>query len=381
MPRWRSIARLVLGASLLSNACTHDASREPCAAAGGAGDSAGSGEDSAGAPALGDAGAAGNAHGDGGAPFEAGAAGSSEAGAGAAVSAGDGGESDAPDEPPPFAASCRGLPRSCGPDQATSCCAASLVPGGSYYRSNQPSAPAQIGPFLLDDYEVTLGRFRHFIAAYSQSMTPAGSGKNSLDLDSSTGWNSLWNARLPASPDALRQALQCPSATYTPTPGANENQPITCVSWYEAYAFCIWDGGRLPSEAEWNFAAAGGIEERTYPWGSAAPNDSLAVFCPASCRKMQAVGSRAPSGNAKWGQADLAGNAWEWTLDVLVNPYPTKDCDNCAFAPADSAGSRVFRGGSSGNDASILPSANRYGRDPRDHNGFIGVRCARNVSR
>jgi hypothetical protein len=78
--------------------------------------------------------------------------------------------------------------------------------------------------------------------------------------------------------------------TWTDTVGPNENLPMNCVPWYKAFAFCVWDGGRLPTEAEWNYAATGGNEQRKYPWGSTAPDDALAVF---NC---QAVGTRdAPS--------------------------------------------------------------------------------------
>jgi sulfatase modifying factor 1 len=104
------------------------------------------------------------------------------------------------------------------------------------------------------------------------------------------------------------------------------------------------------------------------------------VFCPGSCNKILPVGSKAPSGNGKWGQADWVGNAWEWTLDVYDNPYPKAACNDCAIAPADSTDARVFRGGSAGNEASSLLAATRYSRSPGDHNGLVGVRCARTLS-
>jgi sulfatase modifying factor 1 len=281
-------------------------------------------------------------------------------------------DGDSPTLPP----SCIGLASSCGSDRSASCCDASSVPGGPYNRSDEATAPATVSTFALDDYEVTVGRFRNFVAVYSPTLTAAGAGKNPSNLALDPGWNSAWNTVLPASAAALTTALQCPSGTFTPSAGANESDPVTCVSWFEAYAFCIWDDGRLPTEAEWNYAAAGGAEERVYPWGSTVPDDSYAVFCPGSCDKVQSVGSKAPTGNGKFGQADLVGNAWEWNLDVYAN-YSSGACNDCANTTATSSSQRVFRGGSAGNDDTFLLSANRYGRDPSDHNGFIGFRCAR----
>jgi hypothetical protein len=53
-----------------------------------------------------------------------------------------------------------------------------------------------------------------------------------------------------------------------PPDAAHANLPMNCMNWYEAFAFCAWDGGRLPTEAEWNYAAAGGDQQRAYPWSS-----------------------------------------------------------------------------------------------------------------
>jgi len=83
-----------------------------------------------------------------------------------------------------------------------------------------------------------------------------------------------------------------------------------------------WDGGFLPSEAEWNYAASGGNEQRVYPW-SAGPtstiiDDSYAVYCGNACAVgTQNVGYR-PKGDGKFGQADLAGNLWERVLDTTI---------------------------------------------------------------
>lgn len=309
---------------------------------------------------------AGGAGESGSAALGAGTGGSANIGAGGSSAAGS-----ASVGPP----SCESLASNCGSEQSASCCSTSLVPGGTYARSAEAGDNTSVSDFVLDDYEVTVGRFRNFVSVFAQGMTAAGSGKNPHNA-ADVGWETAWNPRLPVSPAALATELKCSGGTFSTNPGANENEPITCVNWYEAYAFCIWDGGRLPTEAEWNYAAAGGTEERAYPWGSAVPDDSLAVFCPGSCSKVQAVGSK-PAGNGKWGQADLVGNVWEWNVDVFANPYKQAACVNCAYTDVVSASQRVFRGGSAGNDGSFLLSASRYSRDPSDHNSMVGMRCAR----
>jgi formylglycine-generating enzyme required for sulfatase activity len=345
-----------------------------------AGDSAANaGDAAAGSGALSEAGASGGGVSgggvSGGGPASGGKAGSPGALAGAGASGEDAGAAGSDVSAAPLPASCDGLPKSCGPDRNASCCAAALVPGGTYNRSNLPTAPATVSPFALDVFEITVGRLRKFVHAYSQTLTPAGAGKNPGNpLDS--GWSETWNAKLPASAALLSAALSCPNGTFTATAGANENLPATCLSWYEASAFCIWDGGRLPTEAEWNYAAAAGSDERVHPWGGALPDDSFAVFCPGSCGKVQAVGSK-PAGNGKWGHADLVGNAWEWNVDAFANPYAQASCVDCANSSITSTSQRTFRGGSAGNDASYLLSATRSSRDPADHNGFVGARCAR----
>ena len=118
------------------------------------------------------------------------------------------------------------------------------------------------------------------------------------------------------------------------------------VDWYEMFAFCVWDGGRLPTEAEWELAAAGG-ENSLYPWGNAAPDASVAVFgCSTSC--LLPVGSKASGANRR-GIMDLGGSLWEYTLDVYsVNWFadPLATCTDCANLTKPTTGGRVVRGGS-----------------------------------
>src|SRR5262249_39318781 len=145
-----------------------------------------------------------------------------------------------------------------------------------------------------------------------------------------TGWNPAWNAHVPQSKPAWDTVLACPGATWTPTRGPNEYRPIVCVDWYQAYAFCIWDGGFLPSYAEWNYAATGGGDQFTFPWGDGpVPDPDHAQYCSlTACPIMSANVGSFPLGNGRYGQADLAGNAWERVADGF--PPATDDvCDDC----------------------------------------------------
>jgi formylglycine-generating enzyme len=282
--------------------------------------------------------------------------------------------------------SCNALAKTCGPSGSADCCASTVVTGDStntFLRDNDPMLPAKVGSFRLDTYEVTVGRFRNFSAAYTQNMTADNAGKNPNNpLD--PGWNSDWNTDLPADATALKAVLKCAIdlQTWTDAKGANESLPINCVNWLQANAFCIWDGGRLPTSLEWNYAAAGGIKQREYPWGNTAPDCSYANFLGAPnnepcVNKPNRVGSESPKGDGFWGQADLGGNVAEWLQDVSAFPQPAT-CDNCAYLTgASSFATRVTRGvGFSGYGTNITTHA----REPE--NGSVqlvygGIRCAR----
>jgi formylglycine-generating enzyme required for sulfatase activity len=297
--------------------------------------------------------------------------------------------------------SCTGLAANCGASLNDNCCTSPVVPGGTYYRSydvagdvnsGDTTNPATVSDFRLDKYEVTVGRFRKFVNAGKGTQTSppsAGSGANPYIANS--GWDSSWNANLLADTSTLTSAsgIQCDATyqTWTASAGANEDRPINCVDWYEAFAFCAWDGGFLPTEAEWNYAASGGSEQRAYRWSN--PPSSLTIDCsyanyfinnpagvycgPGGAKSTNNVGTESPKGDGKWGQSDLAGNVWEWNLDWDNSyPLPCKDCANLT-----AASSRVIRGGGFSDTLSVLRPAYRDGDVPTNHDNFVGFRCAR----
>lgn len=142
------------------------------------------------------------------------------------------------------------------------------------------------------------------------------------------------------------------------------------MTWYEAFAFCIWDGGRLPTEAEWKYVAAAGDQERLYPWGQETPGPIT--------QHVEETYSRAPigeypKGNGFWGHADLASGAAEWVLDCYA-PYTTDACDSCANLLESTF--RITRGGSLHDTRDTLRSASRIPVPAAERTQPNGVRCA-----
>jgi formylglycine-generating enzyme required for sulfatase activity len=258
-----------------------------------------------------------------------------------------------------------------------------LVPGGTFYRSydgvdlTDNGFPATVSDFALDRYEVTVGRFRAFVnAGKGTKANPPVAGDGVHPLIPASGWDATWNANLVADSASLQTAIKCDSgnATWTPSVGVNENRPMNCLLWYEAFAFCAWDGGRLPTEAEWNYAASGGNEQRYYPWSKPPTSTTLdttyAVYSASGINAQ--VGSKSPKGDGRWGHADLGGNEFEVVLDWFVSPYAQNICTNCAnLTPTDV---KVVRGGGflDGPQAAVRTVAG-----PMYRNYDVGFRCAR----
>jgi sulfatase modifying factor 1 len=265
------------------------------------------------------------------------------------------------------------------------------VEGGSFYRGETTDCP------------VTVGRMRAFVADRDRWISEAGGshpqvGECEHVPGYGSGWQTSWQpgGQLPVNSAALTDAshlgehLFCGSeGTWRDTPGteAEENLPINCINWYEAFAFCIWDGGRLATEAEWEYAAAGGALKRTYPWGdSPEPDDDHAVYgcqegldpeCPLT--DLHPVGSK-PAGAGYFGQLDLAGSMDEWGFDWLdPGPEYINPCSDCADLTFEDPiySFRVARGGDWKHEAFALSVTHRDGLYPERRSSTIGVRCVR----
>ncbi|PIE05573.1 MAG: hypothetical protein CSA75_04040 [Sorangium cellulosum] len=232
-----------------------------------------------------------------------------------------------------------------------------------------------------------VGRFRTFVEQYDGAPEP---GAGAHPFIEGSGWDSDWDNFIAPDSALLKEGLRCDPvyATWTESGGEYVNRPINCVTWYEAFAFCAWDGGRLPTEQEWEYVAAGGEFNQLYPWGSDAPTQSLASYdClfdgTVGCNNadLPDVGSL-PAGAARWNHLDMSGGVYEWTLDSFVPDWYSgegSDCQNCANLIRGSQ--RVIRGGSFSHTTPRLRAASRDDAAPSDRTNFIGFRCARDFER
>jgi formylglycine-generating enzyme required for sulfatase activity len=154
---------------------------------------------------------------------------------------------------------------------------------------------------------------------------------------------------------------------YVPKKGY-EKHPVVEVSWYGARAYCQWAGGRLPTEAEWEKAARGGLEGKKYPWGDII--DSSKANYNNNVGDTTKVGSYPPN---NYGLYDMAGNVWEWCNDWYDSNYYNNSPTNNPQGPS-SGTYRVIRGGGFCNVANYCRCAFRYSGSPRNSGTILGFR-------
>jgi formylglycine-generating enzyme required for sulfatase activity len=291
------------------------------------------------------------------------------------------------------------------------------IPGGTFTMGTadprfQDAAPRRVAvsAFWMDATEVTNEDYEKFVAATgyvtvaerpldpksfpgippdqvprdpcSNVFTPPGSA---VPLDNALRWWSMVkgaNWRRPEGPGSSTRG--------------REKHPVVHVAWEDAAAYATWAGKRLPTEAEWEYAARGGLEGKPYAWGDDAPSARHANLWqgrfPAENAKEDGwyttapVGSYPPNG---YGLFDMAGNVWEWCADWYRADYPSNSPSTDPKGPDDSHDpaepgmpKRVQKGGSylcsDQYCVRYMPGSRGKG-DPGTPSGHVGFRCARDL--
>lgn len=156
---------------------------------------------------------------------------------------------------------------------------------------------------------------------------------------------------------------------------SGDHHPMVNLSWDDAAGVCAWLGGRLPTEAEWEFAARGGLEGARFPWGDEDPIDRANARNGArfGATGTAQAGSYASNG---YGLFDMAGNVWEWVSDWYGPFHAGPETDPGGSTPGHG---RVLRGGSWFGEAWNLRVVNRFYSVPTHADDRTGVRAARDV--
>ncbi|MEU8353088.1 formylglycine-generating enzyme family protein [Streptomyces sp. NPDC048845] len=285
---------------------------------------------------------------------------------------------------------------------ATSTDSTVLLPGGTFLMGTEdaegfpadgegPVRRVRVDSFRIDAYAVTNRDFAAFVADTGH-VTEA----------ERFGWSYVFAGFLPA---ALRRGAARPPQTpwWCGVPGAcwrapegpgsgvgdRTGHPVVHVSWNDAVAYCRWAGTRLPTEAEWEYAARGGLEQRRYPWG-----DELTPGGEHRCNIWQ---GKFPAGNTAedgyrgtapvdayepggFGLYNMAGNVWEWCSDWWGTDHTRARRSNPAGPRTGTA--KVMRGGSylcHHSYCNRYRVAARTSNTPDSTTGNLGFRCVRDA--
>ena len=220
--------------------------------------------------------------------------------------------------------------------------------------NGRPIHKVYLKDFYMDKYEVTNTQFCQFL---NKKGNQSESGAEWLDIKSSF-CKIVKNGN-----------------KYVPV-GGYDKYPVTNVSWYGANAYASWAGKRLPTEAEWEYAARGGNKSKGSEYSGSNDVGSVAWYVDNSDQKTHPVGMKQPN---ELGLYDMSGNVWEWCADWHNSDYYSKSPYENPTGPS-SGKHRVLRGGSwTSYYADLTRCASRYSAPPHDHGrwGDFGFRCVR----
>jgi len=232
-----------------------------------------------------------------------------------------------------------------------------LVPAGEFFMGNpdeddahydeNPCHKVYLDAFWIDCHEVTNRHYKAFLDD---------TGHEAPYVD--TEWAYPYNWK---------------NGSY---PAGRADHPVVLVSWEDAAAYAAWAGKRLPTEAEWEKAARGGLVKQYYPWGNTIDETHASYFTSITIKnEMKPVGSLMQN---PYGIYDIAGNVWEWCADWYGKTYYRVSPDENPKGP-EKGQYRVFRGGSWTNNEEFLRCSERAKNAPVYRSHMLGFRCAQSV--
>ncbi|MDR1006458.1 MAG: formylglycine-generating enzyme family protein [Bacteroidales bacterium] len=221
-----------------------------------------------------------------------------------------------------------------------------LVAGGTFlmgcdaseecYPDERPQHEIRVDSFYIYKYEITTAQYRLFCEKTNRKMPPAPSFK----------WQDTY--------------------------------PMVNITWQEAAAYAKWVGGRLPTEAEWEYAARGGSESEGFTYSGGNNYDAVGWCYENSGGSPQSVGQKRPN---ELGIYDMSGNVWEWCSDNYgIYYYAESPADNPKGAASPASG-KVNRGGGFSFDYSFMKTTARRGSATKSTGSGTGFRVVRDVSR
>jgi iron(II)-dependent oxidoreductase len=259
------------------------------------------------------------------------------------------------------------------------------IPGGAFtmgtddrtwaYDNERPAHEREVAAFSLDRCPVTNGAFFAFIA-------DGGYRRRELWTDAGFAWVEATHASAPLywhSHDSEPRSLEAFEArVFGRFEPLSPNGLVSHVSWFEADAYARWAGGRLPTEAEWEKAAAWDAHagrSRRYPWGDAPWDETRANL--GQTRRAPALAGSYPAGASAYGCLGLAGDLWEWTDSWFdgypgFESFPYRDYSEVFFGQRY----RVLRGGAFATSPLVARATFRNWDFPERRQIFAGFRCA-----